>query len=325
MRRLVTSSCALRRCLAARSAPRRRGARPPQRVSWAQPEIRAVVAHGLMAQDRRGLPARRPAHPGRARRPRRRPRPKQPAARARRPAAPVTIAQLDAALVRALGSRRRAAAFADGRAPPASRRPPASAPRSSRGCSACARTTRRAGRRSSCCPSDPATRAEAAYSAAQILALRRLGARSASTTRPRRSSSRTLTPWQRRILQHRRHASSATPTSGAARARSPRRRSASRPGRLRLLGLRLARLQAAGLRRRRARSPRPPGRTTYADERRGAEARSGSRSRSSRPATSSSSAPRRRARSPPQVDHMGIYLGNGWFIHSSGYGVASRR
>jgi cell wall-associated NlpC family hydrolase len=28
---------------------------------------------------------------------------------------------------------------------------------------------------------------------------------------------------------------------------------------------------------------------------------------------------------PSQVGHMGLYLGNGWFIHSSGYGVAVAR
>jgi cell wall-associated NlpC family hydrolase len=31
---------------------------------------------------------------------------------------------------------------------------------------------------------------------------------------------------------------------------------------------------------------------------------------------------RGRKSKPAQVDHTGIFLGDGWFIHSSGYGVA---
>ena len=53
------------------------------------------------------------------------------------------------------------------------------------------------------------------------------------------------------------------------------------------------------------------------DERRGPAQRSGSRSRSSQPADVvffGADGPRSK---PAQVNHMGIYLGNGWFIHSS--------
>ena len=43
------------------------------------------------------------------------------------------------------------------------------------------------------------------------------------------------------------------------------------------------------------------------------------------PPTSSSSATTARARSRPQVGHMGIYVGNGWFIHSSGVRASRSR
>ena len=91
--------------------------------------------------------------------------------------------------------------------------------------------------------------------------------------------------------------------------------------RLRLLRLRLARLQAGAVRRRRHTQRRAPRPHDICDERRGSR-RARSQSLTSQPADVIFFGAQGPKSKPAQVDHTGIYLGNGWFIHSSGYGVA---
>ena len=172
-------------------------------------------------------------------------------------------------------------------------------------------------------PQDTATRAEAAYSAAQILSFGPLAdswqiaqvkaspprSRSRRSTRGRSRSSR------RRVLEDR----------DAVRLGRNERHHRDRirrhgPRRLRLLRLRLARLQAPELSQRGDLASVIQGRTTYQMS---VEVPNSKRipSRSSSRPTSSSSAPRA-ALVGIQIIHTGIYVGNGWFIQSSDEGVA---
>ena len=120
--------------------------------------------------------------------------------------------------------------------------------------------------------------------------------------------------------------SSATRMSGAARARSRRRRSASStPGGFDCSGFvwRVYKLQSyAGAPQLERRPPRPH---DHGDERRGREGRRASTFDELQPADVIFFGSRGPKSKPAQVDHTGIYLGNGWFIHSSGYGVALAR
>ena len=165
---------------------------------WAHAEITAVVARGLMAPDtesfrpddpltRRELSELLAALTGR------------PAVRLASPAATISVSALDASLVRAIGAQDAAATFA--RALRAAGLTPS--PRF--GTEAVVRLlglrenhpqARDALER---LPSDPATRAQAAYSAARLLRVRgteadALHAAASSFVLP------PLTPWQRRVL-----------------------------------------------------------------------------------------------------------------------------
>jgi cell wall-associated NlpC family hydrolase len=291
-------------------------AQPTQ--SWAHAEIRLVVSRGLMA---RSVASFRPDAPltqsalsdliaGLS--------PVQELA-VPRSAAPVTMAQLDAQLVRALGVGDEASTFYRGAAA-AGLRPP--------GRFGTETVARLLGLRKNHpaarddlerLPSDPATRAEAAYSAAQILRftgweLRSVEDAAATFELPM------LTPWQQKILTTA-FGRIGFPYVWGGESDSPRSAFGTQP---------VGGFDCSGFAWRVFKVQSYPGAPKLATVLKGRTAA----------AMAGDVGPRRRIRparlapadlaffgrggpraKPAQIDHMGIYVGNGWMIHSSRYGV----
>jgi cell wall-associated NlpC family hydrolase len=295
---------------------------PPKRRSWADAQIRLVVAHGLMAPD---VASFRPDDPltrgaladlvggltDRA-----------PAAVAN-PAAPVTITGLDAKLVRGLGLGTTAGDFLRG-ARAAGLAPPARFGTEI--------TARLLGLRYNhpaadddleLRPQDTATRAEAAYSAARIL---RFGGGEIPAVEAAASSFvlPTLTTWQQRIL------ATAFSFVGYPYVWGGTSEHAEAPFGVQARGG----FDCSGFVWRVYKLQRYPAEGTLADVLRGRTTytMSGEVARAKRiPFAKLQPAdvlffgldgPHSR---PAQVDHAGIYVGNGWFVHSSSGGVTLTR
>jgi cell wall-associated NlpC family hydrolase len=289
------------------------------RRSWAQPEIKLVVAHGLMANsiaafrpndvltqgELRDLVAGLTQDPPQA---------------VPNPSAPVTMAQLDARLVRALGFSAEASNFYQGAAA-AGLQPPARF-----GTEVVARLL---GLRTNHpapqdnlerLPSDPAPRAEAAYSVAHILRLTEWETQSVRDAAVAFELP-VLTPWQKRVLttavgfigfpyiwggvsEHTQSSigvqvSGGFDCSGFAWRVYKLQSYVGVPKLANVLRGRSAAAMAGEVpRRRRIKADRlaPADLLFFAD-----------------------AGPHAKA---VQVDHMAIYLGNDWLIHSSRYGVA---
>jgi cell wall-associated NlpC family hydrolase len=314
MRRHVLYVCALVALLTV--SPANAAARPA--TSWAQAELKAVVAAGLMAKEIAarpndpltrgaletlvaGLTHATPVTPS-------------------TPAGAVTITTLDSRLVTALGLGDAAKLFTQG-AKNAGLAPP-----SRFGTEAVARLL---GLRTNhpasldaieLLPNEPATRAEAAFSAARIL---RFGEWDPGSMQELATSFAlpALTPWQKRIL------STATRFIGYPYVWGGESEFPESPygpqahGGFDCSGFvwRVYKVQPYPNAGRLADALK--GRTTYA--------MSGEVSAAKRislpklqPADVIFFGAKGPKSKPAQVDHMGIYLGNGWFIHSSGYGVA---
>jgi len=289
------------------------------RRSWAQPEIKLVVAHGLMA---RSIASFRPNDAltqaelrdlisGLT---------EAPPESVPNPAAPVTMAQLDARLVRALGFGAEASSFYQAAAS-AGLRPP-----SRFGSEVVARLLGLRMNHPAAqdnlerLPSDPAPRAEAAYSVAQVLRL------TDSETQNVRDAAVSfelpvLTPWQRRIL------TTAVGLIGFPYVWGGESETTQSPFGVQASGG----FDCSGFVWRVYKLQSYPGAPKLAKVLRGRTA-----------AAMAGEVPKRRRIKPdrlapadllffgnggPQakaarVDHMAIYLGNGWLIHSSRFGVA---
>jgi cell wall-associated NlpC family hydrolase len=303
--------------LAAPAAAQSHGRAQP--TSWAQPAIKVVVSHGLMANSVQAFHPNDPLTRGAltslvagltAQRP----------TASTASAAPVTMAQLDSTLVRGLDLTDAAAEFA------AEARDAGLTVPGRFGTEVVARLL---GLRTNhptaldsleLLPNQTATRAEAAYSAAQILSFRGWEARrveqmAESFVLP------TLSPWQARILQTAVRFIGYPYVWGGTSEKAEAPSGVQAPGGFDCSGFvwRVFKLQSypgqATL------SGTLKGRTTYAMS---GEVPAAKRIPLARlkPADVlfwGAAGPQSK---PAQVDHTGIYLGNGWFIHSSEYGVA---
>jgi cell wall-associated NlpC family hydrolase len=289
------------------------------KTSWAQREILAVTARGLMggkaapfwpdapltqaalADLVAGLTGR-------------------PAATPADPTAAVTMAKLDSKLVAALGLGADAAAFA------AAAKAAGLAPPSRFGTEVAARllglrTNHPAGQDAlELPPNNDATRAEAAFSAAQILGLgdwelQGVGDAATSFELPE------LTTWQRRILRVAVSFVGYPYVWGGTSENAQTPLGVATPGGFDCSGFvwRVYKLQAYGGASQLSDVVR--GRTTMAMS---AEVAKAARIGSDdlEPADVLFFGSRGRRSKPAQIYHTGIYLGDGWFIHSSRYGVA---
>jgi cell wall-associated NlpC family hydrolase len=287
---------------------------------WAKREIKVVVAHGLMAKSVQTFKPNnvltRSALNNLVAGLSTTTKPQTPSAST----APVTMAQLDATLVTALGLRGTAAELTTA-ARAAGLRPP-----SRFGTEVVARLL---GLRTNhptqmdaieLRPSDPATRAEAAYSAAQILGFSGWETESVEEAATALQLP-TYTPWQQRILSTAVHFIGFPYIWGGTSENPEAPFGIQAPGGFDCSGFvwRVYKLQAytgaAGL------SSTLRGRTTFqmSGEVKPAKRIPFAKLRPADVLFWGSNGPRSK---PSQVDHTGLYLGNGWFIHSSGYGVA---
>jgi cell wall-associated NlpC family hydrolase len=287
--------------------------------SWAHSEIKLVVSRGLMASSVASF------------------RPDAPLTQAAlsdlvagltltgtqsapRAAGQVTMAQLDAQLVRALGLGDEASTFYQAAAA-AGLRPP-----SRFGTETVARLLGLRKNHPAAqddlerLPSDPATRAEAAYSAAQILRFSGWEARSVEDAAATFELP-AYTPWQRKIL-----------TTAFSRIGFPYIWGGESDGPKSVYGTQpVGGFDCSGFAWRVFKLQSYPGGAGLATVLRGRTAA----------ALAGEVAPQRRIKpgrlapadlvffgrggpraKPAQIDHMGIYAGNGWMIHSSRYGVA---
>ncbi len=177
-------------------------------------------------------------------------------------------------------------------------------------------------------PNEPASRAEAAYSLAKLRLVDTFRIAADPRHGGRRSSCRSSGPGSGRSLVAR-PALRRLPLrllrdvgEGAeALERDRAGRHDHRPGRLRLLGPRVAGLQDPAVRRRAAARRRAQGAHDVRHERRGRHERSASRRRRSTRRRAVLRRSRAEVEAVSEVGHSGIYVGNGWFVHSSSAGV----